>query len=568
MKTSPVKYDMNLVSEKMKKMNKIYEGKNKHGAAMSKTEETYYKYNLLYGTKSNEIIRAYSPKMRPMSASISNFKRDNFHNNSQCFTKEEVTSIYQAKCEDLDLRMKDNLEKKFQDYCERKCVNREADFTECNFKSNCASVISEILGYNEKISHLILSKNGLGDSGVEILMKRLKNSLTIVHLDLSSNDITHKGGDAIFENLKNQESITSLNLSSIDGINRNRLTAEGIKKIEEVLKNNYFLQYLNLSSNSLKNEGLKYILNGLNNNHSLLELNLSHNEITHHGISYFNTILKGSKLFELDISQNPIGNEGCDIIGDCINKNNLHSLKKLNLSDCKITFNGMYNLIFNLQSNKKLETLNLNGNNLSNDKFSKIKPILPILNLKELKLSKCKLGNEGAISIAEGFINNTSLISLDISENRIDDKGFGHFSDFPTVNYTLEKFDISKNLITDASCREFIRNLAKNSKIKTLNFFDNQLKNETGTALVDVMRYNKNITKINLKFNRIPTRIQEEIDKLLKKNSENYKQTFVPNLKREIRQIYVTENDFEHTDYKIQETGTNLKNVNLSFLKK
>jgi Ran GTPase-activating protein (RanGAP) involved in mRNA processing and transport len=560
MKTSPVKYDMNLVSEKLKKLNKFYDTK-KLGSSLSKTEETYFRYNLLYGTKSNEIIRAYSPKMRPQSASVSNFNKDNFSNAVRCFTPEEITRIYQAKCEDLDIKTKENIEKKFQEYCERKCVNREADFTECNFKSNCAKVLSEIISYNDNISHLILSKNGLCDSGVEILMKSLKYSLSIIHLDLSSNDITYKGGDEIFENLKKQQSIISLNLSSIDGINRNRLTAEGVRKLEEVLKMNHFLQYLNLGSNSLKNEGLKYILKGLDNNSTLIQLCLSHNEINHQGISYFNTILINSKLFELDLSQNPIGNEGIDILAECISNNSLHTLKKLNLSECKISFNGFYDFVINLQTNKKLESLNLSGNNLSSDKFAKIKSVFNVLNLKELKLSKCKLGNEGACSIAEGFINNTALQNLEISENRIDDKGFTHFSQFSSINYTLEKIDISRNLITDASCKDFIKGLKKNSTIKVLNFFDNQLKNETGTALVDILRHNKNITKINLKFNRIPTRLQEEIDRLIKKNSENYKQTFVPNLKKEIRQIYVTENDFEHCDHRIHETGANLKNV-------
>jgi Ran GTPase-activating protein (RanGAP) involved in mRNA processing and transport len=560
MKTSPVKYDMNLVSEKLKKLNKFYDNK-KLGHSISKTEETYFRYNILYGTKSNEILRAYSPKMRPQSASVSNFNKDNFTNLLRCFTSEEITRIYQAKCADLDIKTKENIEKKFQEYCERKCVNREADFTECNFKFNCAKVLSEIISNNENVSHLILSKNGLCDSGVEILIKSLQYSLSIIHLDLSSNDITHKGGDDIFECLKKQQSIISLNLSSIDGINRNRLTAEGVKKLEEVLKINHYLQYLNLGSNSLKNEGLKYIIKGLDNNTSLIQLGLSHNEINHQGISYFNNILTNSKLFELDLSQNPIGNEGIDTISECISKNSLHSLRKLNLSECKITFSGFYDFIINLQSNKKLESLYLNGNNLSSDKFAKVKTVFNVLNLKELKLSKCKIDNEGACSIAEGFINNTSLKNLDISENRIDDRGFSHFSQFSTINYTLEKFDISKNLITDASCKDFIKGLKKNTQLKVLNFFDNQLKNETGTALVDILRHNKNLTKINLKFNRIPTRLQEEIDRLIKKNSENYKQIFVPNLKKEIRQIYVTENDFEHCDHKIHETGANLKNV-------
>ncbi len=73
MRKSPVKYDPAKVQEKNKKLTEYYTEKNKY-SSMSRTDELYYRYNLLYGTKSNEIIRSYSPKMRPQSSSMSNFK--------------------------------------------------------------------------------------------------------------------------------------------------------------------------------------------------------------------------------------------------------------------------------------------------------------------------------------------------------------------------------------------------------------------------------------------------------------------------------------------------------------
>jgi hypothetical protein len=74
MKSSPTKYDLNLVNEKCKKMNIFYSEKTKYQKGLSKLDSTYYRYNVLYGSKSNEMIRSYSPKMRPASASVSNIK--------------------------------------------------------------------------------------------------------------------------------------------------------------------------------------------------------------------------------------------------------------------------------------------------------------------------------------------------------------------------------------------------------------------------------------------------------------------------------------------------------------
>jgi Ran GTPase-activating protein (RanGAP) involved in mRNA processing and transport len=122
-------------------------------------------------------------------------------------------------------------------------------------------------------------------------MQILADNLNIIHLDLSSNDITPRGADIIFTTLLNQHSIISLDLSSKEGINRNRLSHEGMRLLERVLKENLLLEYLYLAGNSVKNEGLKSILLGLAENKTLNTLHLSNNEITFTGIKYF------SKLF-------------------------------------------------------------------------------------------------------------------------------------------------------------------------------------------------------------------------------------------------------------------------------
>jgi ribosomal protein S8 len=97
--------------------------------------------------------------------------------------------------------------------------------------------------------------------------------------------------------------------------------------------------------------------------------------------------------------------------------------------------------------------------------------------------------------------------------------------------------------------------------MKSINFYDNQLRNESGTALIESLRKNKNILQIQLKYNRVQLRVLEEINKLLKQNGDNYKKKYIPNLKKEIKMTFITENDFKVTNNKIQETGINVGNV-------
>ena len=287
------------------------------------------------------------------------------------------------------------MEYKFIEYCERKCIDRVVNFEDCNLGVKSAEVLSGILKYNQNISHLNLSKNSLKDEGVNILMNAVKNTSNIVSIQLASNDLTHISGDIIFEILFEQNSIISLDLSSNEGTNRNRLTADGVKKLSKLLKTNNYLEFLKLGGNSLKNEGLRYILRGLDNNSTMNLLDLSNNEINSFGISYFEDCLKTSKLIDLDLSYNQISDQGLEKLSKCINQPSLNSLKKLNLANCNMKAEGIVTFFSALQHNKKLENLNLNKNNFSGENFEAIKNNFYLINIKELRMSGCRLGNNG-----------------------------------------------------------------------------------------------------------------------------------------------------------------------------
>jgi len=119
----------------------------------------------------------------------------------------------------------------------------------------------------------------LTDAGVEVLMHTLKDNLAVVHLDLSSNDLSYKSGEVVFKVLEDQSSIISLDISSKQGINRNRLTHEGIKNLDKVLKKNKYLEILNIAGNSIKSQGLNTIVSGIDNNNTLHSLNIGNNDL-------------------------------------------------------------------------------------------------------------------------------------------------------------------------------------------------------------------------------------------------------------------------------------------------
>ena len=532
LKHSPERIDMRLVAHKMNLLNKEIRQKS-----INSTTKKFYDYNIIFGYKTNNIIKSYTPKLILQNPSKKKGVNKNGQEIIQVFNEDEISSLFNQKCIDLNIPLKDELMNRFTDFIKLKCVNRVIDLTDCKLGLNAMVVLSEILKKNDnKYSRLILSKNNFGDKGLELLLDSIQDNSNLVELNLSSNALTAKGGKLLFSYLLTQSSIISLDLSSNEGINRNRICTEGVRLIEDVLKTNFFIENLDLSSNSIKTEGFKYLINGLKGNMVLKYLNISNNEIDEKGMYYLKDTLIDSKVEIFDISSNPIGNEGCIALGKCLGSDKLNEVIKVNLSDCSIRFNGIREFFKNLRANKKISTLLLNKNNLFSKKWVYLEDYLANLNIRHLELSSCSL-NVAVIDISKILQHNPTLKVLDLSHNQINDSSFIYFKLYPKENLSLVELDFSRNYISDKSAKYFFENLVNNRCLQKLNFFDNQLQNESANAVIESLRINHSLTYINLKSNRVPIRIMEEINMRIQNNKIIEKGKFLPQLKREIRDL-------------------------------
>ena len=538
--TNPSQYNTLKISKKLEAINPLFlpgtTENLKRPHFSQNTEEVFYKYNLLYASNTTNLIRTYSPKMRPMSASISGFNKkmtQDLNENIFVFDDEEIIELISARCKDIGIDLRDNMIDKFRSYCNSKCKNRIVDLSECYLGIHSIRLISSILYTSDRIARLNLTKNNLGDAGVKILINSVKNSISLISLNITSNSITHKGGEVIFKELINQQSIIDLNVSSVEGTNRNRLTAAGIKNMEKYLKKNLFVENLNICGNSIKDEGFIILSKGLNNNQSLYKLNIANNDIHHKGLNQGLNLIKLCKLYSLNISNNPILNEGLKRLTDSLKIfNNLH---KLNVSNCGFEFPGFGHLMNALQFIKRIEYLNVSGNNIKSENFENIKPCFSTFGVKYLNMSKCSLGNESTFILGECISGNETIKNLNISENKITDAGFKSFIPLFSNNNVIESFDASVNFISDVSAKEFIKNMKYNRSLKRVNFFDNQLKNEMGNLFIEILESNKTLININLIYNRVQMKTIDEINRILKLNNEKQKAKFIPNLLRDIK---------------------------------
>ena len=532
LKNSPERIDMRLVAQKMNLLNKEIKQKS-----LNSTNKKFYDYNIIFGYKTNNIIKSYTPKLILKKPSKKQGVTKNGQEIHQVFDEEEISSLFYQKCIDLNIPLKEELLNRFTDFIKLKCINRIIDLTDCKLGLNSMIVLREIIiNKNSEFSRLILAKNNFGDKGIELLLESIKDNSSLVELNLSSNGITAKGGKLIFGYLLNQQSIISLDLSSHEGINRNRICADGVRLIEDVLQTNYFIENLDLSSNSIKTEGFKYLVNGLQDNIVLKYLNISNNEIDEIGMYYLKDNINDCKIEILDISSNPIGNEGCIALGKCLGNEKLNEITNINLSDCSIRFNGVREFFKNLRANKKISTLILNKNNLFSKKWVYLEDYFLNLNLKHLGLSSCSLNNS-VVDISKILQHHPTLKILDLSHNQINDASFIYFKSYPKENLSLVELDFSRNYISDKSGKYFFENLINNRCMQKLNFFDNQLQNESANAIIESLRINHFLTYVNFKSNRVPIRIMKEINMRIQNNKLIEKEKFLPQLKREIKDL-------------------------------
>ena len=385
LKHSPEKIDMKLLEQKINVLNQGIKSKD-----INMATKKFYDYNIIFGYKSNNIIKSYTPKLKLKNPITTKEVSKNGLETQQIFNNQDISALFYQKCMDLNIPLKEELLNRFTDFIKLKCVNRVIDLTDCKLGLSSMLVLSEIIiNNNDNFSRLILSKNNFGDKGIEILLDSISDNNSILELNLSSNGISPRGGKLIFEYLLNQNSIISLDLSSEDGINRNRICAEGVKPLEEVLQTNFFIENLDISSNSIKNEGFKYLINGLKGNEVMKKLNVSNNEVDEKGIFYLKENLKNCKVEMLDLSFNPIGNEGCIAISKCLIAEKLSEVNYINLSECNIKFNGVKEFFKYVKNNKKLDTILFNRNNLFSKKWIYLEEFLFNLNEKvQINLSK------------------------------------------------------------------------------------------------------------------------------------------------------------------------------------
>ena len=318
------------------------------------------------------------------------------------------------------------------------------------------------------------------------IFQRYSNHLRI--LSLSNNGINDKNAKILFAGLQNNNVLKVLNLSY------NEIGEEGLGT--NFFSSNKSLDTLILHHNLLGPIGIDYLFNYLisNKHMNLKSLEIGYNGITKEGTEYISNYIKDNEsLITMNIEGNYLCNEGIKIICESISqKNAKNTISFLDLQNNNITNKGCQHISNMLKESPFINGISLKNNLLYNDGVNKI-----------------------ISSISD---ENSNLVSLDLTDTKIDEKTMRTISEIINKDFVLQKLILSYNDFSTAG--NYINNLL--SKESNLKYLDLSFCNITTqfNAIFQGLGKNQNLKFINFTGNYIPMKkeILNEIGKVFSDN--------------------------------------------------
>jgi len=344
-------------------------------------------------------------------------------------------------------------------------INNNSQTIKKYVKSLSLSNFQSHVIFNGILEYLLMMENGIPSEKSDIKIFSLQDSRAVNGLGYYTECLINLDYPGIIK----------LNLSNV-GITSTMV----MKKLCYIFhKYAYTLRVLNLSNNTIDDKCAKLLFPGLQSSYVLEILDISKNNIGVDGLKFGENFFSSNKsLHTLIFDHNLMGPIGGDCLFDYLTSNQYLNIKALDLGYNGLTHEGASLLINFVKNNEKLMTLNIGGNYFCDEGIKEIcddlcqdrnKNRLAYIDLQNNNITKvgCEtiyymltdsafingiclksnfLNNEGAIKIFSALNTESSkIISLDLSDTKIDEKTLKYISERINKTLALRKLILSNN---------------------------------------------------------------------------------------------------------------------------
>lgn len=130
------------------------------------------------------------------------------------------------------------------------------------------------------------------------------------------------------------------------------------------------------------------------------------------------------------------------------------------------------------------------------------------------KLFSCSVATELHIHRIEGFNNvfsllkdilkeNTNLLKLDLSHNKIDEEGAKLICEILEENKCLQTLILNNNLLGNDGANELSKVLKTNTTLKIFGISNNQIGSDGTPELIEMLKFNNGLTSLDIQNNSI-----------------------------------------------------------------
>jgi Ran GTPase-activating protein (RanGAP) involved in mRNA processing and transport/predicted esterase len=328
------------------------------------------------------------------------------------------------------------------------------------------SLIIDGLNKNPYVKSILLGNNIAGPllgTTIANLIKNKSTSITVWYI--AGNNLTASAMKELSDSLIHDKQVTQLWLK------RNPIKLAGAISMTNMLTHNNYLKILDLTNTGLLNEGTEVLCKAISiNAQSAIEiLYLNANGISTIGCKAIVDMLKiNTSIIDIDIGCNRLGNENIIYFADNILTNECR-LKRLSIPSCGITSHGAIIIAKCLEICTSLSILDMGF-------FRSTNVLLEVQNA---------IGNDGAMAMSNMLRKNTTLLSLDLLNNRINQEGISSFIDCFSINKTL------LSLIVDKS-RQIESFLERNKSMITSDEFENFTNQLHPSCLLEIISVYRN----------------------------------------------------------------------------
>ncbi|CAF1315247.1 unnamed protein product [Adineta steineri] len=157
-----------------------------------------------------------------------------------------------------------------------------------------------------------------------------------------------------------------------------------------------------------------------------------------------------------------------------------------------------------LRHNTTLTTISLECNDIEDDAAQYLADALQHnTTLTTLKLGSNGIGEVTAQHLADALRHNTTLTTLSLYNERIGNVGAQHLADALRHNTSLTTLNVGGNEIGDVGTQHLADALWHNSTLTTINLASNEIKAVGAQYLADALRHNSTLTTLELYRNEI-----------------------------------------------------------------